>query len=162
MQDRLEHNTTQFSHGCRVLRLDGPNHINPRVPRVHLELTTKRLKAFPAKEPHQAVLELLRWKCHRERESERETTSQSRAGRSRRSRGRTDTTIVVLESQPQPTAGTTASPPTTVGPNAALLAACQPLNNPPPVGASPSAAKQWRHDVSQLVIIAINTPHRDG
>jgi hypothetical protein len=97
---------------------------------------------------------------HRKRESEWETTSRSRAGRSRRSRGRTDTTIVVLESQP--TAGTTASPLAAVGPDAALLAACQLLNNPPPAGTSPSAAEQRRHDVDQLIIAAINTPHREG
>jgi hypothetical protein len=97
---------------------------------------------------------------HRERESERETTSRSRAGRSRRPRGRTDTTTVVLESQP--TAGTTASPPAAVGPDAALLAVRQLLNNPPPAGASPLAAEQWRHNVDQLVIAAINMPHREG
>jgi hypothetical protein len=97
---------------------------------------------------------------HRERESERETTFRSRAGRSRWPRGRTDTTTVVLESQP--TAGTMASPPAAVGNDAALLAARQLLNNPPPVRASPSAAKQWCHDVDQLVIAAINTPHREG
>jgi hypothetical protein len=98
----------------------------------------------------------------RERESERETTSWSRAGRSRRPNGRTDTTTVVLESQPQPTAGTTASPPTVVGLDAALLAARQLLNNPPPTGASPSAVEQWCHDVDQLVVAAINTPHHEG
>jgi hypothetical protein len=68
-------------------------------------------------------------------------------------------TTVVLESQP--TAGTTASSPAAAGPDAALLAARQLLNNPPPAGASPSAAEQWRHDVDQLVIAAINTPHRE-
>jgi hypothetical protein len=97
---------------------------------------------------------------HRERESEWETTSRSRAGRSRRSRGHTDTTTVVLKSQP--TTGMMASPPAAVGPDAALLAACQLLNNPPPIGTSPSAAKQWRHDVDQLVIASINKPHHDG
>jgi hypothetical protein len=56
----------------------------------------------------------------------------------------------------------TASPPAAVGPDAALLAARQLLNNPPPVRASPSAAEQWCHDVDQLVIVAINTPHREG
>jgi hypothetical protein len=95
----------------------------------------------------------------RERESERETTSRSRAGRSRRSRGHTDITTIMLESQP--TAGTTTSP-AAAGLDAALLAACQLLNNPPSAGASPSAAKQWRHDVDQLVITAINTPHHEG
>jgi hypothetical protein len=49
-----------------------------------------------------------------------------------------------------------------VGPDAALLAARQLLNNPPPARASPSTAEQWHHDVDQLVIAAINTPHRDG
>jgi hypothetical protein len=56
MQDRLEHNTTQFSRGCRVLRSGGPNHVNHRVHHVHLELTNKTLKAFPTKEPHRAAL----------------------------------------------------------------------------------------------------------
>jgi hypothetical protein len=69
-------------------------------------------------------------------------------------------TTVVLESQPA--AGMTASPPAVVGPNATLLAKRQLLNNPPPTGASPSAAEQWCDDVDQLVIAAINTPHWEG
>jgi hypothetical protein len=64
-QDRFEHNTTRFSRGRRVLRSGGPNHINHHVHRVHLELTTKRLKAFPVKEPQLAALERLRWKCRK-------------------------------------------------------------------------------------------------
>jgi hypothetical protein len=64
-QERLEHNTTQFSHERRVLRLGNPNHLNDHVHCVHLELTTKRLKAFPAKEPQRAALERLWWKCHK-------------------------------------------------------------------------------------------------
>jgi hypothetical protein len=83
----------------------------------------------------------------RERESERETTSRSRAGRSRREGGRTDATTVVLESQPQRTAGMTASPPAATGIDVTLLAARQLLNNPPSSEASLSAAEQWRHDV---------------
>jgi hypothetical protein len=59
----------------------------------------------------------------------------------------------MLESQP--TTGT-------VGPDAALLMAHQLLNIPPPPGASPSAAEHWRHDVNQLIIAAVNTPHREG
>jgi hypothetical protein len=55
MQDRLEHNTTQLSRGRRVLCSDGPNHVNHRVHCVHLELTTKRLKAFPTKEPQRTA-----------------------------------------------------------------------------------------------------------
>jgi hypothetical protein len=54
-QGRFEHNTTQFSRGRRVLRSGGPNHINYRVHCVHLELTTKRLKAFPTKESQRAA-----------------------------------------------------------------------------------------------------------
>jgi hypothetical protein len=68
----------------------------------------------------------------------------------------------VLESQPQPTARTIASLPVAVGLDVALLAARQLLNNPPPTGASPSVVEQWHHDVDQLVVAAINTPHREG
>jgi hypothetical protein len=38
-----------------VLRSDGPNHINHCVHRVHIELTTKRLKVFPIKELQRAA-----------------------------------------------------------------------------------------------------------
>jgi hypothetical protein len=69
--------------------------------------------------------------------------------------------MVVLESQPERTMGTTASAPTAAGIDAALLAARQLLHNPPPSGASPLAAEQWRHDVDQLVVVAINTPHHE-
>jgi hypothetical protein len=48
-----------------------------------------------------------------------------------------------------------------LGPDAALLAARQLLNNPPQVEASPSTSEQWYHDVDQLVIAAINTPYHD-
>jgi hypothetical protein len=96
---------------------------------------------------------------HRERESEREDTSRSRVGRSRRAGGHMDATTVVLESQPQRTVGTTASPQAAVGIDAALLAALQLLNNLPPSDASPSATEQWHHDVDQLIIATINTPH---
>jgi hypothetical protein len=54
-QARLEHNITQFSHERRVLRSDGPNHINHHIHHIHLELTTKRLKAFHTKEPQRAA-----------------------------------------------------------------------------------------------------------
>jgi hypothetical protein len=73
--------------------------------------------------------------------------------------GHTDATIVVLESQPQCTASTTASLPIAVGLDAALLAACQLLNNLHPSRALPSVAEQWHHDVNQLIVIAINSPH---
>jgi hypothetical protein len=60
--------------------------------------------------------------------------------------------------QPQRTAGTVPAPPVAVGADATLLAACQLLNNPPPSGASPSAAEEWHCNVDQLVVAAINTP----
>jgi hypothetical protein len=60
----------------------------------------------------------------------------------------------MAESQLQHTA---AAPATVVGVDTTLLAACQLLNNPPLSGASPLAAEQWRHDVDQLVVAAINT-----
>jgi hypothetical protein len=47
---QVEHYTTQFSCGRMVLRSGGPNHINHCVHRVHIELTTKRLKVFSIKE----------------------------------------------------------------------------------------------------------------
>jgi hypothetical protein len=50
-QDRFEHNTTQFSRGRKVLLSAGLNHVNHHIHHVHLELTSKRLKVFPIKEP---------------------------------------------------------------------------------------------------------------
>jgi hypothetical protein len=64
-QGRLEHNITQFSHGRRVLRSGGPNHVNLCIHRIHLELTTKRLKTFPTKEPQRVAPGGLRWKCRK-------------------------------------------------------------------------------------------------
>jgi hypothetical protein len=58
--DMLKHNTTQFSYEGRVLRSAGLNHINHHLHRVHLELTTKRLKTFPVKESQRAAFERLR------------------------------------------------------------------------------------------------------
>jgi hypothetical protein len=55
-QDRLEHNTTQISHGHMVLRSGDLNHVNHRVPRVQRKLTTKMLKAFPAKKNNSGLL----------------------------------------------------------------------------------------------------------
>jgi hypothetical protein len=95
-----------------------------------------------------------------EREPEREATSRSRAGWSQRAGSHVDATTVVLESQPQRTVGTTAYPPATVGIDIMLLVVRQLLNNPPSTKASPSAIEQWHHDVDQLIIAAINTPHQ--
>jgi hypothetical protein len=63
-----------------------------------------------------------------------------------------------VEHQPQRTAGTVPAPSVVAGADATLLAARQLLNNPPPSGVSPSAAEEWRHNVDQLVVAAINTP----
>jgi hypothetical protein len=46
-----------------------------------------------------------------------------------------------------------------VGNDATLLVARQLLNNSPPSKVSPSATEQRCHDVDQLIITAINTPH---
>jgi hypothetical protein len=48
------------------------------------------------------------------------------------------------------------------GVEATLVIARRLLNNPPSAHASPLAAKQWRHDVDQLVAAAINTPYHEG
>jgi hypothetical protein len=98
---------------------------------------------------------------HRERESERETTSRSRAGRSRWAGGYTDATIVMLVSQPQRTAGTTASPLVAASNDTTLQGARRLLNNPPPSRASPSTVEQWHHDVDQLIVTTINMPHHE-
>jgi hypothetical protein len=45
---------------------------------------------------------------------------------------------------------------------ATLAIAHQLLNNPPLVHAFPSATEQWHHDVDQLIIVTINTPHHEG
>jgi hypothetical protein len=46
-------NTTQFSHGRRILCSGGSTHINLRVYRVYPYLDTKRPKPHPIKEPQQ-------------------------------------------------------------------------------------------------------------
>jgi hypothetical protein len=45
---------------------------------------------------------------------------------------------------------------------ATLVTARRLLNNPPSTHTSPSATEQWRHDVDQLIIVAINPPHHEG
>jgi hypothetical protein len=94
----------------------------------------------------------------REKEVERGATSRPRAGRPRCAGGRSGATTVIVESQPQRTAGTVPAPPVVAGADATLLAACQLLNNPPPIGASPSATEEWCRNVDQLIVAAINTP----
>jgi hypothetical protein len=96
-----------------------------------------------------------------EREVERGVTSCPRAGRSRHTGGRSGATTVIVESQPQRTAGAVPAPSVVAGANVTLLAARQLLNNPPPSGASPSAAEEWRHNVDQLIVAAINTPFHE-
>jgi hypothetical protein len=36
------------------------------------------------------------------------------------------------------------------------------LNNPLSAHTSPSAVEQWNHDVDQLIVMAIKTPHHEG
>jgi hypothetical protein len=48
------------------------------------------------------------------------------------------------------------------GVEAPLVVAHRLLNNPLSVHASPSAAEQWCHNIDQLVVAAINTPHHEG
>jgi hypothetical protein len=93
-----------------------------------------------------------------EREAEGGATSSPRAGQSRCSGSRLGATTVIVESQPQHTAGMAVPPPVAAGTDATLQMARQLLNNPPLSEASPSAVEQWRHDVDQLVVAAINTP----
>jgi hypothetical protein len=93
-----------------------------------------------------------------EREVERGATSRPRAERPRCAGGRSGATTVIVESQPQRTASAVPAPSVVVGADATLLVARQLLNNPPPSGASPSATEEWRRNVDQLVIAAINTP----
>jgi hypothetical protein len=71
-------------------------------------------------------------------------------------------TIVVTATQHQCTAGTVRTLPPAAGVKATLVAAHRLLNNPPSMHASPSAVEQWRHDVDQLVVAAINTPRHEG
>jgi hypothetical protein len=93
-----------------------------------------------------------------ERGGERGATSRPRAGRPRHAGGRSGATTVIVESQPQRATSTVSAPSVVADTDATLLAACQLLNNPPPSGASPSAAEEWRRNVDQLVVTAINTP----
>jgi hypothetical protein len=53
------------------------------------------------------------------------------------------------------------TPPPTVGVEATLVTTHPLLNNPPSTHTSPSAVEQWRHDVDQLIVVAINTPHHE-
>jgi hypothetical protein len=93
-----------------------------------------------------------------EREGERGATSRPRAGRLRHTGGRSGATMVIVESQPLRATGIVPAPSVVAGADATLLVARQLLNNPPPSGASPSAAEKWRYNIDQLVVAAINTP----
>jgi hypothetical protein len=47
------------------------------------------------------------------------------------------------------------------GVEATLVGAHRLLNNSPSVHASPPTTEQWHHDVNQLIVAAINTPHHE-
>jgi hypothetical protein len=97
--------------------------------------------------------------------SKQEATSCSRVGRSRRTNARDATTTVVAiaaTAHRQHSAATTAMTPPGASPEATVQATRQLLHNPLAPHASPSAAEQWRHDVDQLVVAALNTSSRGG
>jgi hypothetical protein len=71
-------------------------------------------------------------------------------------------TTAATTTQHQRTPETVHTPPPVGGVEATLVTAHQLLNNPPSAHASPSAVEQWRRDVDQLIIAAINTPHHEG
>jgi hypothetical protein len=93
--------------------------------------------------------------------TEGEATSRSRAGLSRRVGSYAAAAAGVAAPQCQRSASTVATPPPAVAAEATLVATRQLLNNPPPLHTSSSMPEQWRHDIDQLIITAINTsPHR--
>jgi hypothetical protein len=103
---------------------------------------------------------------HTQQGIEQEATSCSRTGRSRRTNAHGDNTAVgvtAASAHRQRSVATAAVPPPGAGLEAMLEAVCQLLHNPPGPHASPSAAKQWHHDVDQLIIVTINmSPHGGG
>jgi hypothetical protein len=70
--------------------------------------------------------------------------------------------IAATATQHQRMAGTVWTPLPVMGVEATQVATRRLLNNPPSMDASPSAAEEWHHDVDQLVVTAINTPHHEG
>jgi hypothetical protein len=99
---------------------------------------------------------------HQVQETEREVTSRSRAGRSQHASGHSMVTTVATATQHQRTAETAWTPPAVASVKATLVASRWLLNKPPSAHAFPLAAEQWRHDVDQLIIATINTPHHEG
>jgi hypothetical protein len=71
--------------------------------------------------------------------------------------------VNVAAAHRQCSAATAAMLPPSASPESTLEVTRQLLHNPLGPHASPSAVKQWRHDVDQLIIAAINTsPHGGG
>jgi hypothetical protein len=100
---------------------------------------------------------------HHKQGTKQEAASHSRVGQSYRMNTRGTTTSLVATiaaAHRQHSAATVAVPTPGAGPKATLEVAFQLLHNPLGPHALPSAAEQWRHDVDQLIIDAINTPHR--
>jgi hypothetical protein len=97
--------------------------------------------------------------------SEQEVTSCSRAGQSHQMNARNATTVVMptaAAAQRQHSAAMAVVMPPSASPEATLEAAHALIHNPLGLHASPSAAKQWHHDIDQLIVAAINTPPRGG
>jgi hypothetical protein len=99
---------------------------------------------------------------HQVQETEREVTSRSRAGRSEHASGHSMATTAATATQHQRTAETARTSPPAAGVKATLVASRRLLNNPPSAHAFPLVAEQWRHNVDQLIIATINTPHHEG
>jgi hypothetical protein len=98
----------------------------------------------------------------REQGIEWEVTSHSRAGRSRHASGCSSATSAVAATQRQHSIGMAWTPPLALDVGATLATAHRLLNNPLSAHASPSSTEQWSHDVDQLIITTINTPHHEG
>jgi hypothetical protein len=101
----------------------------------------------------------------RGQENEQEATSYSRAVRSHQTNARNTATTMVAtaaDAHRQYSAAMAVITPPTAGPKGMLEVECVLLHNPPSQNASPSTVEQWRHDVDQLIIAAINMPLHGG
>jgi hypothetical protein len=102
---------------------------------------------------------------HHGQGSERQATSHSRVRRSCQTNARDGTTAVVataVAAHRQHSAAMAVMETLGAEPEATLEVARQLLHDPPGLHASLSVAEQWRHNVDQLIIIAINMPPHAG
>jgi hypothetical protein len=85
-------------------------------------------------------------------ETEGEATSYPKAGQPRCAGACATVTATVSAARHQRSASAGVPPPPAAAAGATMAAICQLLDNPPPLGTSPSAAEQWRHNVDQVVV----------